>query len=111
MSEPYNGKCPICRGQLIQSEVEEATLLSRLICENGDYECSAEVFEAIWIKYTRNKNPIDIDSDGLLITLLKFNSRSHPSKDDPDMWLKEYKEKLNRGWDEDLAKMKASKSK
>lgn len=42
MSEPYNGKCPVCGGQLQDVDIV------KLSCKNGDYECRRLDFEQLW---------------------------------------------------------------
>lgn len=47
MSEPYNGKCPVCGDRL--QEVDGG----KLSCVNGDYETIQETFEKLWREFAQ----------------------------------------------------------
>ena len=66
MTEPYNGKCPICQGQLfhpldpamVGDQVVEVSIMTSLLeCENHDYSCKTADFEAAWEKYDNVLGP------------------------------------------------------
>jgi hypothetical protein len=66
MSEPYNGKCPICQGQLFHpldpamegSHVVEVSIMTSLLeCENHDYSCKTADFETAWNNYDNVLGP------------------------------------------------------
>ena len=61
MTEPVkneiNARCPLCRGRLLLRTMDnkpDGILVYR--CENGDYECKPDLFDAAWTKHAAALN-------------------------------------------------------
>ena len=118
MSETYKGKCPICGGRLVQSMglnigagIPGVPIETSLLdCENLDYQCKQEDFEATWEKFNGKKFTQE-RADQLLVDLLTMNLKSHTSRYAPRVWLEGKRIEWNNIWDAKLAELKAAKSK
>ena len=64
-NDEYNGKCPMCSGQLHVQGI-------LLVCENDDYICEQAGFERIWDAYDKDPG----DADTLLADLRNLNLKA-----------------------------------
>ena len=68
MTEPYNGKCPICRS-ILGVDVAKGRFF---ICPNGDFEISYEDWFNRWTQY---EEKVRIAANQLLQDLKDANSK------------------------------------
>ncbi len=71
--EPYNGKCPMCSGQLL-------VIYDWLVCENGDYKTARAWFENAWDAYDKLANKTDEAVEALLHELQLLNHSDYVKK-------------------------------